>query len=54
MVVSINRIDSDATTNLRIWVTTDTVNTSGFELLATTWWDTQIHSVGVSWIAYTN
>lgn len=54
VVVSINRIDSGASQNLRIRVLTDTVNTSGFELLASTWWDSQIYSVGVSWIAYTN
>lgn len=54
VMVSINRLDSGASANLRINATTDTVNTNGFELLVTTWWDTQIYSVGVSWIAYTN
>ena len=52
VVISLNRIDGGNNANLRILISTDTVNPTGFELLASTWWDTQIFSVGVSWIAY--
>lgn len=54
VIVSLNLVDSENTTNLRIAVGTDTINTQSFELVVTTWWDTAIFSVGISWIAYTD
>jgi hypothetical protein len=54
VIVSLNRVDSDNGQHLRITAGTDTVNVKGFELLATTWYDTRIYSVGISWIAYTD
>jgi hypothetical protein len=50
--VAISRLDADHAVNVRIMTYTDTINNDGFELIVRTWWDTVIHSVGVSWIAY--
>lgn len=52
VAVSIVHLDVYNGTNTRIQISTDTVTDDGFELIARTWWDTLIYSVGVSWIAY--
>lgn len=52
VMVGVNQIDADKTTNLRYKVEATTVSRDGFALKITTWSDTKIFRIGGFWIAH--
>ena len=50
--VSLAGIDSDSQFNTRVQVTAEDVQTDEFNIRVTTWDNSIIHAVWVSWIAY--
>ena len=51
VVVALNHIDKGDATGLRINTEAQNVDREGFDLVMTTWADTNISGVGCSWIA---
>jgi hypothetical protein len=51
VVVALNHIDKGDATGLRINALAENVDREGFDLVMTTWADTNISGVGCSWIA---
>jgi hypothetical protein len=49
--LSFNYLDTDNTFNQRIKVEAKRVTTTGYNMVLTTWYDSIIWAVGVSWIA---
>lgn len=50
--VMLNSIDTDQAVNTRISVQATSVTQSGFSVEVSTWADSKVYGVGVSWIAY--
>ena len=51
VIVSVNHIDTDKTTNLRYEVKTVSVSRDGFLVQVKTWADTKIFAIGGAWMA---
>ena len=52
VMVSISQLDTDSETNLRIDVSAENIDTSGFYCTIMTWHNTKIYRVKVSWISF--
>jgi hypothetical protein len=50
--VSLAQVDNEPLFNLRVNVFARNVTRLGFDLVATTWSETRLYSVGASWIAH--
>jgi H-type lectin domain. len=51
VAVALTGVDSSNTTNLRIWIEAQDIETHEFDLLVNTWDDTIIYGVSGVWIA---
>lgn len=49
--LSVTYLDSEHTYNLRYKVILKSVSKEGFRFTCTTWWDTEIYNMFVSWIS---
>lgn len=52
VVVGVNQVDADKTTNLRYKVEATSVSRDGFSIKIITWGDTKIFGIGGFWIAH--
>ena len=51
VIVSIKGLDTNKDTNIRLYLKTENIDTSGFDLLVKTWDNTSIYGVKISWIS---
>jgi hypothetical protein len=54
VLVCVNQVDADKTTNLRYKVEATAISRDGFILKIITWGDTKIFGIGGFWIAHQN
>ena len=52
VMISISLLDTKRTTNLRINVYSEYINTSGFDLRIATWDDIKLYRLRTSWISF--
>ena len=52
VIVSIYKLDTDRVANLRVEARVDNIDNYGFDFTIITWDDSQIYSVGISWISF--
>jgi len=51
VLVMLSSVDSDKDTNERVAVTAEDITNYGFNVRYTSWWDTRLYGVSVTWIA---
>jgi len=49
--VGLSGLDADGTTTVRLRVRARHIDRAGFTLLVSTWFDSQVHGVDISWLA---
>lgn len=52
VVIAVNHVDADKTTNLRYSVQATSISRDGFTLRISTWGDTKIFGLGGFWVAH--